>query len=116
MQSDTRSIGSHIQYGQFDHLRPRIIPHFGASDAARSLLRQQPSQAKIVHHILHILDAVLDAVASFSQSIILQVQYLEAGMHVFDELADLQWSAIISQSHAVAGETCLYLSAVTPVP
>jgi hypothetical protein len=67
------------------------------------LLPQQASQTQIIHHILYILDPVLDAITALPQNIVLEVEDLEAGMHVFDELADLQWTPIVTQSHAVAG-------------
>jgi hypothetical protein len=55
----------------------------------RLCLGQKATKAQIVHYILDFLDSVLDAIAAFSQRVILKIQYLEAGMDVFDELADL---------------------------
>ena len=60
------------------------------------LLPHQPPQTKIIHHILDILDAILDAIAALAQDIVLEVQNLESGVHVFDELADLQWAAVVA--------------------
>lgn len=60
------------------------------------ILRQQTPQTKIVHHILDLLDAVLNPVTALPQRVVLEVEDLEAGVHVFDELRDLQRAAVVA--------------------
>ena len=62
-----------------------------------SFLHHQPSQTKIVHHILNVLHAVLDSVAAFPQSVVLEVENLETSVDVFDELTDLQRTPVVAQ-------------------
>lgn len=50
------------------------------------LLRRQTSQTKIVDYVLNILHTILDAITAFPQAVILQIQYLKAGMYILDEL------------------------------
>lgn len=69
---------------------------------ALSILCQQSTQTKVVDHILHFFHLVLDSVAPLPQAVVLEVENLEAGVNVFDELADLQWAAIVSQCDRVA--------------
>lgn len=83
------------------HIPP--VPFPSHDDAFTSSLRRQPSQTKIVHHILDLLDTVLDAVAALAQSVVLEVEDLEAGVDVFDELADLHRLAVVALGHGVAG-------------
>lgn len=47
---------------------------------------------------------VLDPITPPAQRIVLQVQDLEPGVHVFHEIADLQWPREISQGHRVDGQ------------
>ena len=49
----------------------------------------QVPQREIVDNILNLLDIVLNAIASPSQRIVLEIQDLESSMEVLDELADL---------------------------
>lgn len=75
----------------------RIPPCELARRARRFLvLWQQAAQAQIVDHILNFLDAVLDAVAALPQRVVLEVEDLEAGVDVFDELCDLQGTAVVA--------------------
>jgi hypothetical protein len=48
-----------------------------------ALLRDQPSQTQIVHHILHLLHTVLQPIAPSPQHIVLQVQQLKPCMYIF---------------------------------
>jgi hypothetical protein len=82
--------------------RPCSVP------PGRLILGQQASQAEVVHHVLDFLDAVLDAVAALAQTVVLEVQDLEAGKDVFDELGDLRWPAVVAEGDGVAGETGLW--------
>ena len=67
-------------------MRLRILNLLSSRNA--SLWYQIP-QREIVHNILNLLDVILDAVASPSQRIVLEIQDLETGVEVLDELADL---------------------------
>ncbi len=67
-----------------------------------SVLREQAPQTQIVHHILDLLDTILDAIAALAQNIILQVQNLETSMHVLDELCDPQRTTMVAEGDAVA--------------
>lgn len=67
-----------------------------ASDLNHSLLRQQPPQAQIIYHILHILDTILDPIAPLPQRIVLEIEDLKPSVHVFDEPRYLQWTAVIA--------------------
>ena len=69
------------------------------------LLGQQTSQAEIVDNVFNFLDLVLDAIATLSQRIILQVQDLEAGVHILDELGNLHRPPVISQCDRVPRKT-----------
>lgn len=70
-------------------------------------LRHQTPQTQIVHHILDILDAILDTVAALAQSVVLEVQDLKPGVHVFDELRDLQGAGVVAEGYGVAGKAGL---------
>lgn len=59
---------------------------------------------------------VLDTVASSSQGIILEVQDLEAGVEILDELTDLHRSLVISESHRVDREARLQFAQHTVSP
>lgn len=72
-----------------------------------SVLRQQATKTKIVHHVLHLLHAVLNTIAPLPQGVVLQVEDLEPSMDVLDELCDLQWAAVVTQSDRVARKACL---------
>lgn len=41
-------------------------------------------------------DPVLDAIHSFPQDVVLQIQNLETCVYILDKLANLQWSAKVS--------------------
>ena len=75
--------------------------------ALHLVFRRQPSQTQIVHHILHFLDPILDAITALPERVVLQVQDLEARVDVLDELADLQRPAIVSQRDRVARKASL---------
>lgn len=68
------------------HKSPRHLSY--PRTRSPSLWNQIP-QGQIIDDILDLLDIVLDAIAPPSQRIILQVQDLEAGVDILDELADL---------------------------
>ena len=53
--------------------------------------------------------AVLDPITPLPQDIILQVQQLEPRKQIFDELADLQRTVIVSDCDGVDGKTGLYI-------
>lgn len=69
------------------------------------LLREQASEAKIVHHILNLLNLVLDTIAALPQRIVLQVQNLEPSMHLLNKLRDLHRPPVIAQGHRVPRQT-----------
>lgn len=54
--------------------------------------------------------AVFDPITPLPQDIILQVQQLEPRKQIFDELADLQRTVIVSDCDGVDGKTGLYIS------
>lgn len=63
------------------------------------VLRKQSTQAQVIDHILNLLDAVLDAITTLPQRIVLEIEYLEAGMDVLDELRNLQRSTVVAKGH-----------------
>ena len=69
------------------------------------LLREQAPQAKIVNHILNLLNLVLDAIAALTQRIVLQVQNLEPSMHLLNELGNLHRPAVITKSNRIPRQT-----------
>jgi hypothetical protein len=71
------------------------------------LLRHQIPQRQIVHHILHILDPVLQPIAATPQAIVLQVENLEASVQILDELIDEQRALVVAESDSVTCKTCL---------
>jgi len=71
-------------------------------------LRDQSSEAQVVHDIFHLPHFVLYAVTPSSQRVILEVENLEASMKVFDKLANHQRSLVIAQRHRVARKTSLF--------
>jgi len=76
--------------------------HFSTS------LRNQSSETQIINDIFHLSHFVLDAVTPSSQRVILEVENLETGMKVFDELADHQWSLVVAERHRIARKTSLF--------
>lgn len=71
------------------------------------LLGHKASEAEIIHNIFDFLDAVLDAIRSLAERIVLEVQNLESGMQVLDELCNVNRTRVVTLSHTVASETCL---------
>jgi hypothetical protein len=52
------------------------------------LLRHQIPQRQIIHDVLDILDPVLQAIATATQAVVLEVEHLEPSVQVLDELVD----------------------------
>lgn len=71
------------------------------------LLRHQVPQRQIIHHILHILDPVLQPVAATSQAVVFQVKNLEASMQVLDELVDEQRALVVAERDSITCKACL---------
>ena len=67
----------------------RLSPERSLHSCQRLLVLDQAAQADVVHHILHLLDPVLDPIASLPQRVVLEVQDLEPGVDVLDELRNL---------------------------
>jgi hypothetical protein len=65
--------------------------------------RNQIPQGQVVHHILDILELILEAIGSLSQSVVLQVQHLEAGVQVPDETTDTTRTSKVSVNNRVSG-------------
>ena len=63
------------------------------------ILRKQSTQAQVIDHVFNFLHAVLDTIATLPQRIILEIEYLKAGMDVLDELSNLQRSTVIAERH-----------------
>lgn len=63
------------------------------------VLREQSTQAQVIDHVLNLLDAVLDTITPLSQCIVLEIEYLEAGMDVLDKLSNLQRSSVVAERH-----------------
>ena len=74
------------------------IAIFIPSCCSASVWYQIP-QRKIVDNILNLLHIVLNAIASPSQRIVLEIQDLETSMEVLHELADLQRSLVVSEGN-----------------
>lgn len=68
-------------------------------------LRNQSSQTQIINHFLNLLNLILNPITPASQTIILQVQNLEAPMQLIHKPAYLQRSREIPKSHGVDCET-----------
>lgn len=51
--------------------------------------------------------AVLNAITAFAQDIILKVEKLKPGKEIFDEVADLKGTLVVSQSDRVNRQTRL---------
>jgi len=80
-----------------------------------ALLGQQVPQRKIVDHVLHILNPVLQSVATTAQAVVLEVEDLETRVQVLDELVDEKRTLVITKSDGVTCKTCLSLSALMQV-
>jgi hypothetical protein len=76
------------------------------------LLRHQVSQRQIIDNILHILDPVLQSIATTSQAVVLEVENLEASMQVFDKLVDEQRALIVPKRDGIASESSLLVASV----
>lgn len=99
----------------FSHpVREITIPHSRGPPPTIHLLllRQQIPQREIVHDILHILDPVLEPVAPTAQTVVLEVEDLEARMQVLDELVDQQRALVVAECDSVASEAGLQMSLV----
>jgi hypothetical protein len=77
----------------------------------RRLLRQQVPQREIVHHILHILDPVLESITAAAQAVVLEVEDLESREQVLDKLIDENRTLIVTERDGVAGKARLGLLA-----
>lgn len=69
------------------------------------LLGQQAPQAKIVNHILNLLNLVLDAIAALTQRVVLQVQNLEPSVHLLNKLSNLHRPAVVAQRNRIPRQT-----------
>jgi len=65
-------------------------------DVRLLLLRHQVPQREVVHDILYILDPVLQPVAAAAQTVVLEVENLEASMQVLDELVDEERALVVA--------------------
>src|SRR5262249_22967438 len=69
--------------------RPILLP----------LLRgNQIPQRQVVHHVLDLLDGVLDGVHALPQDVVLEVEHLEASVQVLDEAADAHGHGGVAKS------------------
>jgi hypothetical protein len=66
------------------------------------LLGHQIAKREVIHDILHVLDPVLQPVALSPQDIVLQVQDLEAGVYILDELVDEERALVVAECDSVA--------------
>jgi hypothetical protein len=71
------------------------------------LLRHQVPQRQIIHDVFDIFDPVLQTIATASQTVVLEVEDLEACMQVLDELIDQQRTLVIAEGDSITSETCL---------
>lgn len=71
------------------------------------ILWEQVPQRKIIHYILNLLDLVLDGVTPLPKDIVLEVEYLETSMHIFDELANQERNVVVPHCDGVARESSL---------
>lgn len=71
------------------------------------LLRQQIPQRQIVDNVLHVLDPIFETIAFPAQYVVLQIEDLEAGMDVLDELIDEQRTFVVAERDGIARETSL---------
>ena len=71
------------------------------------LFGYQVAQREIIHHILDILDPVLQTIALPSQNVVLKVQDLEARKHVFDKLIDEERALVVTKRDSVSSQTGL---------
>ena len=92
-----------LSFTPFLLLLPIPLPPF-----IPSLLRHQPPQTQIIHHVLDIFDSILDPIAAFAQGVVLEVEDLEAGVHVFDESCDAWGEEVVAEGYGVAGEAGLW--------
>lgn len=77
----------------------------GLSLCCRFCFWNKVPQGKVIHDILNLLHAVLDTIAAAPQGVVLQIQDLEAGVHVLNELTDLEGPLIIAQGNRVDGQS-----------
>jgi hypothetical protein len=75
-------------------------------------LGNQVPKRQVVDNILHLLDVILDAVDLPAYDVVLQVQQLEPGEQVLDELADANRKFDISQGDRVHGQAAELLGEV----
>jgi hypothetical protein len=74
---------------------------FLSTTLLRLLCRDQIPQRQIVHHILDLLDGILDGIHPLPQDVVLEVEHLEPGMQVLDEPANLHRHGGVAQRHRV---------------
>lgn len=74
------------------------------------LLGHKTSEAQIVHHILDFLDAILDTVRPLTKRVVLEVQDLEPGVEVLDELCNVNRTGVVALGDTVASKTGLQKS------
>lgn len=81
----------------------------GASLLLFSLLGDEISQRQIVDNILHIFDPVFEAVATTAQTVVLEIEHLEAGVQILDKLVDQKRTLVVTKRDSIACKTCLSL-------
>lgn len=69
--------------------------------------RNQIPQRQIVHNILNLANLVLQTITTAPKAVVFEVQELEAGMQIFNELAYEQGPRIIAQCYRISSEACL---------
>lgn len=98
----------HVHFFSYHACATSNAPHHAGSHLS-IVLGQQIPQRQVIHHVLDVLDAVLEAVAPAAQDVVLEVEDLEAGEDVLDELVDEQWALVVAERDGVAREAGLML-------
>ena len=68
------------------------------------LLGLQAADREVVHHLLHLLQIVLEAVEALPQVVVLQVEQSESGAKLAEELGHTERPQVVPGSHAVHHE------------
>lgn len=77
------------------------------------LLGHQVPQRQIIHDVLDVLNPVLQSIATAAQTVVLEVENLEACVQVLDELVDQQRTLVVAEGDGIASETGLISFLVT---
>jgi hypothetical protein len=96
--SDKRCLAPRVP--SVDHAMPQLL-------SLSILLRHQIPQRQVIHHVLDILDPVLQPVAAAAQAVVLEVKNLETGVQVLDKLVDKKRSLVVAQSNGIASKAGL---------